>query len=391
MVLKTKQSRKSALALRRSDQAINRLFLSAMVASLLVAFAFMLSTTTGLAQSSETPAVVNPVEGTVPGESKGFDSDSDLWRALKSGTPGTIVGQDSNSAVAIQVNGQDWRLARNGPVTLYMAWGLLGTLGLLCLFFALRGRIRIGHGGPSGETISRFTLFERLGHWLLASSFIILAITGINLVFGRPVLIPLIGKEAFATITNYGKFIHNYVAFSFMVSLVWVTITWIAHNIPHPRDLVWFAKGGGILGGAHPAAKKFNAGQKIIFWLVVLGGFSLSLSGWALLFPFTTHHFSDTFAIVNSVLGTELPTTLTLLQEQQLAQIWHGLMSIFMICVIIAHIYIGSVGMEGALDAMTTGDVDLNWAREHHSLWVEEEEAKAKAKGTSSGTMQPAE
>ena len=245
------------------------------------------------------------------------------------------------------------------------------------MFFAIRGRIRIGHGGPSGETITRFKLIERLGHWLLASSFIILALTGLNLVYGKDLLLPLIGKEAFASITIFGKWIHNYVAFSFMLALIWVAITWIAYNIPHPRDIMWFLRGGGILGGGHPPAKKFNAGQKVIFWVVILGGFSLSLSGWTLLFPFTTEHFAATFGVVNSIFGSELPTALSPLQEQQLAQLWHGIMSVIMTCIIIAHIYIGSIGMEGAAAAMTTGDVDRTWASEHHSLWVEEENAKS--------------
>lgn len=328
--------------------------------------------------------------GTVPGDSSGTSSDSDLWRTLKEGAPLSSQTQDGNARVAIQTNGEDWRLFRNNEYFLYSAWGLLATIGLLGLFFALRGRIRIGHGGPSGETISRFNLFERVGHWLLASSFIILALTGLNLIFGRDLIMPIIGKEAFASITVFGKYIHNYVAFAFMIALVWVGIVWIKNNIPHPRDITWFLKGGGILGGGHPAAKKFNAGQKIIFWLVILGGFSLSLSGWALLFPYTTTYFADTFALFNSILGTNLPVALSPLQEQQLATFWHGIMSVFMVCVIIAHIYIGSVGMEGAIDAMTTGDVDLNWAREHHSLWVEEQEEKAGAAPAGAAT-QPAE
>jgi formate dehydrogenase subunit gamma len=152
----------------------------------------------------------------------------------------------------------------------------------------------------------------------------------------------------------------------------------VRHNIPSKIDLEWLRQGGGILKkGVHPPAKKFNAGQKIIFWVTMIGGLSVSMSGIALMFPFQTTMFADTFTLLNSV-GFSLPTDLTPMQEQQFNQLWHGIVSLVLISMIIAHIYIGSVGMEGAIDAMHTGEVDLNWAKEHHNLWVEEEQQKAK-------------
>ena len=130
-----------------------------------------------------------------------------------------------------------------------------------------------------------------------------------------------------------------------------------------------------MFGGSHPSSRKFNAGQKLIFWAVMLGGLSLSLSGLQLIFPFTFSFFDDTFGLLN-MLGFGLPTDLTPMAEQQLATVWHGSMAVFLIAVMIAHVYIGTLGMEGAFEAMGTGDVDLNWAREHHDLWVEELERK---------------
>lgn len=317
-----------------------------------------------------------PVAGATPGGTdSGSSSDSELWRQIRSGAPGTVAGRDMSGGMMIQSAGQDWRLLRDGPLPMYSAWAILGTLMLLAVFFALRGRIRIS-SGASGHTIKRFSLIERTGHWLLASSFIILALTGLNLLFGRQLLIPLIGKEAFASITNYGKFIHNYVAFAFMLGLVMIAVMWIVHNIPNRHDLMWFLRGGGIIGSSHPPSRKFNAGQKIIFWVVILCGISISMSGWALMNPFTTTMFASTFETVNGLFGTTYPTDLTLIQEQQYQSLWHTIMAVFMIVVILAHIYIGSVGMEGALAAMTSGDVDINWARDHHSIWVEEEEEK---------------
>jgi formate dehydrogenase subunit gamma len=326
------------------------------------------------------------VGGAVPGSSLGVTSDTDFWRQIRRGASGTVQQPHQLGGVMIQSEGDNWRAIRNGPVSRYGVWVMIGIVALLALFFALRGRIRIEHG-PAGTTIERFGAIERVGHWLTAGSFIILAITGLNILYGRYVLPPVIGKEAFATISLAFKWAHNWVAFAFIAGLVMIFVLWVVHNIPDKTDLKWFAKGGGLFSkGVHPPAKKFNGGQKIIFWATILGGASLSLSGWALLDPFTTTMFADTFALLN-VFGFGLPTDLTLMEEQQLAQVWHTVVSLVMIAIILAHIYIGSIGMEGAFAAMGSGQVDLNWAREHHSLWVEE----VMNEKPSPGSAQPAE
>ena len=322
-----------------------------------------------------------PVGGQVPGDSLGSKSDADLWRAIKGGDRGNVSIPDAKAGVMVQQQGEVWRNVHNVTVPKFGAYVILGMIGLLALFFAIRGRLRIS-SGRAGITITRFTMLERAGHWLTASSFVILALTGLNILYGRSLLIPLIGKEAFAVITEGGKYIHNYVAFAFIAGLVFIFVNWVANNIPNRHDLVWLAKGGGLLvPGVHPPARKFNAGQKIIFWLTILGGVSVSLSGWALLFPFSTSFMTHTFDLFHLVglhpaewLGLPEPPYSPMM-EQQMNQVWHGLMALFLTAVIVAHIYIGTVGMEGGFDAMGSGEVDLNWAREHHNLWVEELEA----------------
>ncbi|MBA5776614.1 formate dehydrogenase subunit gamma [Stappia sp. F7233] len=339
-------------------------------------FAFLLAVPAlapAQAQPTSNPvASESPADGHVPGNTLGTASDADLWRAVRQGVAGNVSIPDKKAGTLVQSEGELWRSLRNGPVALYSSWALIGMIVLLALFFALRGRIRIDHG-RSGATITRFAGYERFGHWLLALSFLTLAVTGLNIMYGRYVLLPIIGGEAFGFITLMGKYLHNYLAFAFMAGLVMIFLMWVRHNLPDRTDLVWLAKGGGIfVKGSHPPAKKFNAGQKAIFWLVILLGLSLSVSGWALLFPFTTDFFSGTFAAVNAVFGTDLPTALAPIQEQQLNSLWHSVVAVALTCVILAHIYIGSVGMEGAFDAMGSGEVDLNWAKEHHSIWVEE-------------------
>lgn len=346
-------------------------------------------TSAGLTQSSVRPPEsaasddAGPVDGAVPGSTLGTTSDAENWRAVREGVAGTVSIPDKNAAVFVQSDGENWRLLRNGPMFDYLGLAMIGTLLLLALFFALRGRIRVEHG-LSGIRIKRFNTIERTAHWLMALSFIVLAISGLNISFGRELILPLIGKEAFGPMSGFLKLTHNYVAFAFMLGLAVAFIMWILQNIPNRHDLVWIAKGGGMFGkGVHPPAKKFNAGQKIIFWLVMICGASLSLSGWALLFPFEHAYFTDTFAALSAI-GMDVPAWLglpeppyTAIQEQHLNSVWHAIMAVFIICVIFAHIYIGTIGMEGAYDAMGSGEVDLNWAKEHHALWVEEVEAEA--------------
>jgi formate dehydrogenase subunit gamma len=324
-------------------------------------------------------AAVAQTGGSVPGQSLGNTSDTEFWRAIRRGAQGDVSIPDKKAGIMIQSEGDNWRAIRNGPLSVYGSWAIFGVIALLALFFVIRGRIRVDHG-LSGRTIVRFNGLERFGHWLVANCFVLLALTGLNIMYGRYVLKPLIGAEAFATITAWGKYVHNYVGFAFMVGLVLILVLWIRNNFPNRHDLVWLAKAGGMFTkGSHPPAKKFNAGQKILFWIVILGGASISMSGIALMFPFQFEMFSGTFAVLN-VFGLGLPTDLTPMQEMQYMQLWHAILALLLIAVIIGHIYIGTLGMEGAFDAMGTGKVDRNWAREHHPLWLEEKDG-AKAPG----------
>jgi formate dehydrogenase subunit gamma len=341
-----------------------------------------------LAQQVQGRAIeqMSPLGGNVPGGHLGTASDAEIWRAVRKGIQGNVSIPDKQAGVMIQSEGESWRAWRNGPITTGGAWGIFGVIGLLALFFVLRGRVPI-EAGPSGKSIERFSEIERFAHWLGAVSFILLALTGLNLLYGRHLLLPVLGPDAFAALTLAGKYVHNYVSFAFMAGLVLMFVLWVRHNIPNKHDLSWLVQLGGLLQtGIHPPAKKFNAGQKGLFWIVILGGGSLAASGVSLLFPFEFSLFEWTFAVLNTF-GADLPAALTPLEEMQWAQWWHAIMALITITIILGHIYIGSVGMEGAFDAMGTGHVDENWAREHHSLWV----AEVKDETGSGGTAQPAE
>lgn len=312
----------------------------------------------------------------------GGASDPDLWRALRFNEAEISVSAGGDVAkVLVQDGGMVWYSFRKGPMAEYGGWLLLGTIGALALFYLLRGRIGID-GELTGRTVTRFKFIERMAHWVLAGSFILLGITGLLVLFGRTFIAPYLGKEINSVLLIASKFIHNNVAWAFMLALITVFVMWVWHNIPNRHDLVWFAQFGGIIGKKHPPAKKFNAGQKIIFWSVIVLGGSISVSGLSLLFPFELPLFAKTFAIlngwgVNEWLGmAPFPTVLSPQEEMQFAAAWHAIVAFVLMAIIIAHIYIGSVGMEGAYDAMGSGEVDEAWAHQHHSIWLDEVKAK---------------
>ena len=330
----------------------------------------------------------------------GGASDPELWRSARFASA-DLTTQDRGPAsnLLIQDTGMAWLQFREGPLLTWGGYSMLGMIGLLILFYLIRGRIMIGGGGPSGITIERFKPIERFGHWLLAGSFILLGITGLVSLFGRKGLIPWMGHDAYSFIATWSKFIHNNVSWAFILGLIMVFVMWVVHNFPGRHDIRWFREGGGLFSeDLHPPAKKFNGGQKLIFWGTILLGGSISLSGLSLLFPFELPMFAKTFTAMNATgipqaMGLSLPTELTPHAEMQFAQAWHAIVSFAMMVMIIAHIYIGSVGMQGAYDAMGSGHVDLQWAKEHHSLWVEDEERKGTlvVDNPPQGDMKPAE
>src|SRR6266571_3630740 len=142
--------------------------------------------------------------------------------------------------------------------------------------------------GRSGRVIVRFNALERLVHWMTASCFIILGLSGLNITFGRPLLLPLMSPEAFTAWSEWAKYAHNYLSFPFTLGVIAIFLIWIAGNIPNRVDIEWLKRGGGIVGHDHPPAYRFNAGQKAIYWIVVLGGSAVAASGYLLMFPFYT-------------------------------------------------------------------------------------------------------
>jgi formate dehydrogenase subunit gamma len=260
---------------------------------------------------------------------------------------------DTKSYTIEQPQGRAWRYYRDVTLPRIGTIAMLGMIVLLAIFFLVRGMIRI-RSGRSGINIVRFNAVERFVHWMTATCFVLMALTGLNITFGRVALLPLIGPDAFSSWSLAAKYVHNFLSFPFTIGVILIFFMWLAGNIPNRVDVEWLKQGGGIIGKDQPPAYRFNAGQKIIYWIVVLAGAAVAVSGYVLMFPF----YGTTIA------------------GMQLAQMVHGTVAVLFVAVMIAHAYIGTIGMEGAFEAMGTGTVDLNWAKEHHSLWLEQERAR---------------
>jgi formate dehydrogenase subunit gamma len=309
-----------------------------------LALAFMLA----FLVATVAPAPVLAQNGTMAAT-----SEQQMLNQLKGGAIHGIVSiPDQKAANLEHPAGRSWQTFH----TVYLKWiggiAILGMLLLLVIFYLWRGTMRI-EGGRSGRTIMRFNAFERFVHWLTATTFVILGLTGLNISFGRSLLLPLMDPQAFSTWSEWAKYTHNYLSFAFTIGVVLMFLMWIGQNFPTAADVEWLKAGGGMgKGHAKAPAHKFNAGQKILYWLIVLGGAAMIVSGFMLLFPF--------------YYGLNIG-------DMELAEVFHGVVGVLFIALIIAHIYLGTLGMEGAFEAMSTGDVDLNWAKEHHNLWVEEQ------------------
>jgi formate dehydrogenase subunit gamma len=262
---------------------------------------------------------------------------------------GRIDIPDTKASVLIQPMGRTWDYFHQTLLHWGGAMVILGIIIGLAAYYLVMGRIRIA-AGRSGQSVLRFRAFERFSHWLTAVSFVILGLTGLNITFGKVVLMPLIGPQAFSSFSEAAKYMHNFTSFSFVAGLILIAVIFIKDNVPAKVDIDWLKNGGGFIG-KHAPAGRFNLGEKLVFWLSLGAGIAISVSGFLLLFPFY---------------GTNIA-------QMQLVHVVHAVVAVLFIALILGHIYIGTLGMEGAFEAMASGEVDLNWAKEHHDVWLAEQ------------------
>jgi formate dehydrogenase subunit gamma len=286
-----------------------------------------------------------------------------MWRDVGKGVAGYSslpVRQAPEAGVLIQPfveypgsrltnAGEAWRQVRNNWIIPYGGSLLFIVALAIAIFYWRKGAIRL-HGTPTGREIERFTPFERSAHWSNAIAFVVLAVSGLVMAFGKFILQPVIGDTLFGWLTYALKNAHNFAGPLFAVSLVVVFFTFVKDNLPAKGDLVWLLKGGGILSGKEVPSHRFNAGEKIVFWGgVFLLGAVVVASGF--------------------VLDKIVPGLIYERSTMQMANMVHGVATVLMMAMFMGHIYIGTIGMEGAYSAMRTGYVDETWAKEHHELW----------------------
>lgn len=297
------------------------------------------------AQKSESAQQQVQRQQTQPG------NNAPVWRDVRDGENPyqTTQVRGIESAVLIQSGGETWRQTRR-VFTYYGGWVLAVVPILIALFYWRKGAIKL-HGKPTGRKVKRFSTWQRTVHWTVAITFCVLALSGLIMLFGKYILMPVFGRTLFSWLAILCKNLHNFVGPVFAIGLVLIILTFIKDNFIKAYDFKWLAKFGGILSGEHVPSGRFNAGEKVWFWGGVLVlGVTVSVTGFVLDFP-------------NFAQGRE---------TMQLANVIHAVAAMVFMAVFLGHVYMGTIGTEGAYRAMRDGEVDETWAKEHHEIWYQE-------------------
>ena len=274
-----------------------------------------------------------------------------VWRDVRSGQSNYTTAKGPEAGVLVLSSGETWRQIRNGPLTFYGGWLLVIVCLVIGAIYFSRGPIKL-HDKPTGRLIARFSSVDRWAHWVMGISFVVLGVTGLITLFGKYVLLPVIGYTLFAWLSLMGKYVHNFIAPLFIVSLLVFIVIYVKDNLLKDYDYAWFGKVFGFFfRDEHIPSGRFNAGEKVWFWIgVVLLSLIVSASGLVLLFP-----------------------NLEQLREtMQQAHVIHVIAALLVLVAAIGHIYMGTIGVDGAYEAMRSGYVDETWAKEHHQYWYDE-------------------
>jgi formate dehydrogenase subunit gamma len=317
----------------------------------------------------ETPKVASPPtpqQGStaVPGWNNPPAWDSTSERPQYASVP----GRETNRL--IQSSGREWRAFRNGPLTHYGGWLFAFAFLVLLAFYLWRGPIKV-HGAPTGRLIERFNAVERTTHWVLAISFVLLALSGVVILWGKHIILPWLGYNGFSWLTIFSKNLHNFIGPLFIFAVIVMSLLFLKDNLPRSYDIDWMKRLGGMFDktGLEVPSGRFNAGEKVVYWAGLLGlGAVMTVTGLILDFP-------------NWNQGREL---------MQGANVVHAVAAVFFIAMIMGHAYLGTIGMEGAYRAMRDGYVDETWAKEHHAIWYDEVKAGRRPEKFVAGRAQPA-
>lgn len=292
-------------------------------------------------------------------QAAGVDTDNpraNFWRVVRHGVPGYTAVSSEGHKVLIQNGGENWREIRNILIIQYTPWILGLALAGMGLFYLIVGTDKLKKP-RSGDRIKRFSLGERLLHWYTALLFILMALTGLSMLLGRVALIPIFGHEAVAGYLSGTKVLHNYGGPLFLAGVFLEFVIWVRYNIPKKMDLEWFKTMGGMIGnGPRPHSGKINGGEKAWFWLMFVFGIGVGITGVLLDFPIWDQ------------------TRFTM----QVAYVIHATVAVLFVTASFGHIYMGTLGAEGAFEGMWRGTVDKVWAQQHADRWYEQLPAEKK-------------
>ena len=300
-------------------------------------------------------AVVKPV--VVADASAATHNAAPFWREVRRDqNSGITTVKGAETGVLVQMEGDAWRHIRNGPVTLWGGILLIAVVSAILLFHAMKGQLKLSER-PTGRRMTRFSGAERAVHNTVAGSFVLLAIGGLLLLFGKHLLLPVLGHTVLSLMLQVLKPVHNFLGLVFFASLLIMIVMWAKDNLWANIDAQWIMRAGGLFDRTHVPSWRFNFGEKTWFWFgVTILGLTVSVSGLLL----------------------DFPAILQLRANLQLANLVHGIGALAMMLLAFGHIYMGTIGVEGALEAMKTGDVDEVWAKEHHELWYQQAAGKGK-------------
>jgi len=286
-----------------------------------------------------------------------------VWRDVRSGKEEYTSVKGRETGVLVQTYGETWRQLRNAWITPIGGWLVAVIAVLLGVFYWRRGAVKL-HSSPTGRLIERFTPLERYAHWTMGISFAILGVTGLIMFVGKYVLLPVIGYTLFAWLTQLSKHLHNFVGPLFILSLFVFIVVYIKDNLPKAYDFRWFGSMGGMFGGTHVPSGRFNAGEKVWFWVgVIVLSLVVGASGLILNFP----NFDQVRAVMIQ------------------ANVVHAVSACAVVALSLGHIYMGTIGVEGAYESMRHGYVDEAWAKEHHEYWYNDVKSGKVKAGTAMG------
>ena len=290
-------------------------------------------------------------------QDRGANPRGDFWGGVRQEVPGYTSSASAGHDVLIHNGGQNWREIRNGLIAGLSPWILAGVFAVIMLFFLIVGQDKLEEP-RTGMRIARFSMTERVLHWVTALVFILLALTGTSNLFGRAVLIPVFGQAPFAAYMQWALWIHNVSGPLFLAGLLLEFIVWVKDNIPKKMDIVWFRNMGGMVGrGPRPHAGKINGGEKAWYWVMTLAGIVVGFTGVILDFP---------------IWGQSRET-------MQISHAIHAAVGLLFVAASFGHIYIGTIGAEGTFEGMWRGSVDASWAKQHEDLWYERKMNEKKA------------